>query len=192
MKKAFTLIELIFVITIIGLLAAVAVPRFLATTQNARFKPAVLVTREIVRKWNEQYHELQDANISRVVLKNPHIQKYLHELTTNIDKHFVWEVRYKDGYNDTTVFAIGYKTNKLIGGNVHYGDNKPDGTPIETDDTAIGWWLSSTNSKKVKYTSTCIRIKIYQIQVPIDMEHNATTYEVNITQADPTCMTAAD
>lgn len=35
MKKAFTLIELIFVIVIIGLLAAVAVPKFLNLKQNA-------------------------------------------------------------------------------------------------------------------------------------------------------------
>ncbi len=36
MKKAFTLIELIFVIVIIGLLAAVAVPKFLNLKQNAQ------------------------------------------------------------------------------------------------------------------------------------------------------------
>lgn len=35
MKRAFTLIELIFVIVIIGLLAAVAVPKFLNLKQNA-------------------------------------------------------------------------------------------------------------------------------------------------------------
>jgi prepilin-type N-terminal cleavage/methylation domain-containing protein len=35
MKKAFTLIELIFVIVIIGVLAAVAVPKFLNLKQNA-------------------------------------------------------------------------------------------------------------------------------------------------------------
>jgi len=44
MKKSFTLIELIFVIVIIGLLAAVAVPRFLTTkvsASKANFKSTI-------------------------------------------------------------------------------------------------------------------------------------------------------
>jgi prepilin-type N-terminal cleavage/methylation domain-containing protein len=44
MKKAFTLIELIFVIVIIGLLAAVAVPKFLNLKQNAESKSVIKTT----------------------------------------------------------------------------------------------------------------------------------------------------
>ena len=189
MKKAFTLIELIFVIVIIGLLAAIAVPRFLSTEQNAKFKPALLVTKEIIRKWNEQYHEIQDANLSKVVLNDPHIQHYLKELTSNIDKHFVWDVRDK---STVATFAIGYKANKTLTGNVHQGDNEPDGTPIEVDDTAIGWFLDSTNSKKVKWTKTCIKVNVQAIEVPVTIDHNITEFDINVTQVDPTCMQAAD
>ena len=35
MKKAFTMIELIFVIVILGILAAVALPKFIGTAQQA-------------------------------------------------------------------------------------------------------------------------------------------------------------
>jgi len=44
MKKAFTLIELIFVIVIIGLLAAVAVPKFLKLKQHAQVNSVVKTT----------------------------------------------------------------------------------------------------------------------------------------------------
>ena len=44
MKKAFTLIELIFVIVIIGLLAAVAVPKFLNLKQSAEAANVVKTT----------------------------------------------------------------------------------------------------------------------------------------------------
>ncbi len=44
MRKAFTLIELIFVIVIIGLLAAIAVPKFLNLKQHAEVNSVVKTT----------------------------------------------------------------------------------------------------------------------------------------------------
>ncbi len=197
MKKAFTLIELIFVIVIIGLLAAVAVPRFLTTEQNAKFKPALEVTKQIMNKWEEQYHQIQDMNMSRVVLKDPYIQRYLKALTTDVDKHFVWDVRGKEDYSSAnsspaTVFAIGYKTKKEIPGNVYYKDTPPDGTPIPVDDKYIQWFSNVPDNKRVHGVKNCIQVKLYIKQVPIDAEHNVTEFEINLSKVDPTCMQAAD
>ena len=197
MKRAFTLIELIFVIVIIGLLAAVAVPRFMTTEQNAKFKPAIAVTREIIRKWEEQYHQLQDMNMTRVVLSDPHILQYLNSLTTDVDKHFVWDVRGKEDYSSSntapaTVFAIGYKTQKIIPGNVYYKDTPPDGTPIPVTDKYIQWFTNVPDNKRVHGVKNCIQVKLYIKQVPVSVDHNVTQFEVNLSKVDPTCMQAGD
>ena len=55
-KSGFTLIELIFVIVIIGLLAAVAVPKFLTTKKNAETANLPSIGNQIVNKANEQYN----------------------------------------------------------------------------------------------------------------------------------------
>jgi len=66
MRKGFTLIELIFVIVIIGLLSAIAVPKFLNLKQNAEGKAVVAATTNIVQQAAEvavNYRDL-DENTS--------------------------------------------------------------------------------------------------------------------------------
>jgi len=63
MKRAFTLIELIFVIVIIGLLAAVAVPKFLNLKQSAEAASVIKTTIDAAQQAVEtaiNYRDLED------------------------------------------------------------------------------------------------------------------------------------
>ena len=52
MKKAFTMIELIFVIVILGILASVAVPRLMATREDAEIASAIANIRTLISDAN--------------------------------------------------------------------------------------------------------------------------------------------
>jgi len=60
MKKAFTLIELIFVIVIIGLLAAIAVPKFLHLKNHAEAKSVIKITQDGANQVIESATNWQD------------------------------------------------------------------------------------------------------------------------------------
>ena len=65
MKNAFTLIELIFVIVIIGLLAAMAVPKFLHLKNHAEAKSVIKVTEDGAKQAVEgatNYQDLENNN----------------------------------------------------------------------------------------------------------------------------------
>ena len=55
MKKAFTMIELIFVIVILGILASVAIPRLAGTKAHAEISAAVANLRTLVSDANVYY-----------------------------------------------------------------------------------------------------------------------------------------
>ncbi|MDY4012757.1 MAG: type II secretion system protein [Campylobacter sp.] len=55
MKKGFTMIELIFVIVILGILASVAIPRLAATREDAEISAAVANLRTLVSDANAYY-----------------------------------------------------------------------------------------------------------------------------------------
>lgn len=92
MKKAFTLIELIFVIVIIGVLGAVAVPKFSRLTDNAKISA-----------------ELATASSVQAAIDAVHAEW----ITNRCD--FMWGVN-GDQNSSTTLSNQGYP--KALGGNL--------------------------------------------------------------------------
>ena len=79
-KSGFTLIELIFVIVIIGLLAAVAVPKFLTTKKNAETANLPSIGNQITNKANEQYNLVQNSRLAYIVTHDRDLNRYLKDV----------------------------------------------------------------------------------------------------------------
>ena len=67
-KKAFTMIELIFVIVIIGILASIAIPRLSATRDDAKVAMSLHELALLVREMGSYYtaHEKYDTGLNKI------------------------------------------------------------------------------------------------------------------------------
>ena len=102
-KSGFTLIELIFVIVIIGLLAAVAIPKFLTTKKNAETANLPTIGQQIITKAEEQWNLVQENNLSKIVNNDLEIKEYGDNLHKNYPRFIV--------ESNETEYNISYDTN---------------------------------------------------------------------------------
>ncbi len=114
MKNAFTMIELIFVIVIIGILASIAIPKFLATRNDAQ--TAALATqikegtKELISYYVSQGGEVNFSQITNNKTSQIVLNELIHRGWAKVidDNHSVF---YSDK-NSKTV-CINYYTNGL-------------------------------------------------------------------------------
>ncbi len=78
MKKGFTLVEIMIVVLIIGMLAAIAIPSFVKARNNSRIKSCVNNLRQIdgaKEQWAMENNQKEGANVDQVDVE-AYVKKY--------------------------------------------------------------------------------------------------------------------
>ncbi len=129
MKNAFTMIELIFVIVILGILAAVAIPKLMSTRDDAQTSTLTTqlkaATKEIISYYTAKggkVHFSEINNSSQVVLN-----ELIHHGWVRVkdDNHTVF---YSD--RDNKIVCINYYTD---GGRIEVEQNNSNHSPLCND-----------------------------------------------------------
>ena len=102
MRRSFTMIELIFVIVILGIIATIAIPRFLATRQDAKISQVMADVKDAT-KVVMSYYTAKGSEVNFSDLKNSDqlIKKLISEGWVDIK-------------NDTTAYIYSDPKNKIV------------------------------------------------------------------------------
>jgi len=133
MKKAFTMIELIFVIVILGILAAVALPKFLGVANQAHegnIKSFVGTLNRTVGPtlWSKSISEGHNGDIAYLDLEEGNITDYV-DLPKEINKTSIDLSKCNDTDNEKVVMTID-KNVAGFEGNITCIDGNANQSPV--------------------------------------------------------------
>ena len=113
-KKGFTLIEMIVVITVIGVLAAIAVPSLMAYIDKGKASDCEINRKALVLKLEAERAQAPGASMEEIIKNNPEIQCPAGGIYTAVDKDTV-KCSYPGHGQDGTFHEEGETQNIEIG-----------------------------------------------------------------------------
>jgi prepilin-type N-terminal cleavage/methylation domain-containing protein len=153
MKRAFTLIEMIFVIVIIGLLAAVAIPKLLHLKQNAEAAPLLEVLSDINGSGVASAY-LNAVQINGIDKKELNISQLM-KMSGNYWKTYVdssgheTNATYREGYTDLN--ATFYYHDGEIDVTIHCDTHSDQGNAVRAYLQRYGYDCTKVNGKTYKF-----------------------------------------